>query len=157
MKRLMLVNMARAIVFLLAAFYAAPSLANDSSGYIVSNDIAIYYAIVPAQILRGHDKSHPEATMHGGVPKGKHERHLMIALFDDNSAARIEDAEVTATIAEVGLAGQTKTLEPFTVSGALTYGNYFEMDNNTLYSISVSIKTPKHEKPVQIKFESKHF
>jgi len=30
--------------------------------------IANYYAVMPAEIIRGREKQHPEARMHGGAP-----------------------------------------------------------------------------------------
>lgn len=134
----------------------APAAADTHSDYLVDHGIAIYYAVIPAEMIRGHPKQHPEATMHGGVPNRPHAHHIMVALFDEASLDRIVDAEVTATVSEIGLAGEKKTLEPFTVAGALTYGNYFELRPNTTYRVRVEVKTPRPGAPASVEFEFKH-
>ena len=99
---------------------ATVSIASQPGDYIVADGIGIYYAVLPAELIQGHPKGHPEVTMHGGVPSGKHIHHVMVALFDAKSLDRITDAEVKATISEIALSGETKNLEPFTVAEALT-------------------------------------
>jgi len=132
------------------------SMADGHSGYLVDHGIAVYYAVVPAEMIRGHSKQHPEATMHGGVPDGPHVHHVMVALFDASSFGRIVNAEVMATVEEVGLAGQQKQLEPFTVADALTYGNYFDMRPRTDYQIRVGIKLPGSQKSAEVLFGFRH-
>lgn len=148
------------IVALLAAMslllVPGPSRADTHSGYLVNNGIAVYYAVIPAEMIRGHPKQHPEATMHGGVPNRPHVHHLMVAVFEAAGLQRILDADVKATVAEVGLAGRRVKLEPFTVAGALTYGNYFEMQPNTDYRIRVDVKTPRSKAAASVDFVFRH-
>lgn len=131
-------------------------MADTHSGYLVDNGMAVYYAVIPAEMIRGHPKQHPEAAMHGGVPKRPHVHHVMLALFDASSLERIVDAEVAATVSEIGLAGEKKKLEPFTVAGALTYGNYFNMQPRTNYRVRADIKLPGSQKAARVEFEFKH-
>lgn len=135
---------------------AGASFANEPGGYKIAHGIVIYYAVLPAEMIRGHAKEHPEATMHGGVPSGKHYHHVMVALFEEKSLNRITNAEVKATVSEIGLSGETKNLEPFTVSGALTYGNYFEMPSQTIYRIRVEIRRPGSPEAIEGVFEYSH-
>lgn len=128
----------------------------ETTNFKVADEVAIYYAIVPAEMIRGHPKEHTEATMHGGVPKGEHYHHLMVALFESGSLERIADAEVTATVREIGLGGNKKPLEPFEVAGAVTYGNYFQLRTRTLYRITVAIKRPPSSKVIETGFEYNH-
>jgi hypothetical protein len=139
-----------------SALFAAPAAADTHSGYLVDRGVAVYYAIIPAEIIRGHPKQHPEATMHGGVPGRPHVHHLLVALFEAKSLERIVDAEVTATVGELGLAGQQKKLEPFTVAGALTYGNYFEMQPRTEYRVRVNIARRGSPDAAKVEFGFKH-
>jgi hypothetical protein len=132
------------------------AFATDSSDYRVVDGLAIYYAAIPAEIIRGHPKGHPEAVMHGGVPAGKHVHHLMIALFDGNSLERITDAKVTATVSEVGLAPTQLELEPFSIADALTYGNYFEFSNLATYTIDIAVRRPGSSDIVKTRFEYRH-
>jgi hypothetical protein len=69
------------IVATLSLTSARAVMANTDSGYIVDHGIAIYYAVIPAEIIRGHPKEHPEATMHGGIPGSRYAYHVMVALF----------------------------------------------------------------------------
>lgn len=135
---------------------AGVSIASEPADYKVADGIGIYYAVLPAEIVRGHPKGHPEATMHGGVPSGKHIHHVMVALFEGETLDRITDAEVQATVLEIGLSGETKNLEPFTIAGALTYGNYFEMPSQTVYRIKVEVRRPDSQKVVKTVFEYTH-
>ena len=92
----------------LALMVSGKVMADTESGYVVDHGIAIYYATIPAEIIRGHAKEHPEATMHGGIPRSRHAYHVMVALFDAQSLQRITDADVTALVAEVGFAEEQK-------------------------------------------------
>jgi hypothetical protein len=146
-------GLALAVVLLL---FSTAAGAADSSGYQVIDGLAIYYAVIPAEIVRGHPKGHPEAVMHGGVPKGKHVHHIMVALFDSTGQERITDAQVTATIGEVGLAAKEIQLEPFTIAGALTYGNYVEVSELATYAIDLAIKRPGPTPVVGTRFAYQH-
>ena len=151
------------IVFFAVLLSATPillmpgrSMADAHNGYLVDHGIAVYYAVIPAEMIRGHPKQHPEATMHGGVPNRPHVHHVMLALFDASSLERIFDAEVAATVGEIGLAGERKKLEPFTVADALTYGNYFEFHPRIDYRVRVDIRRPGSPKAARVEFEFKH-
>ena len=132
------------------------AFAADSSGYKVVDGLTLYYAVVPAEMVRGHPKEHAESTMHGGIPKGMHSHHVMAALFAGESLERVTDADVTATVGELGLAGKQMRLEPFTVADALTYGNYFEFSPLTTYVIDFTIQRPGSSKIVKSRVEYKH-
>lgn len=135
---------------------ASVSYASEPRGYKVVDGMALYFVVMPAEMIRTYPKGRPEAGMHGGVPSGKHIHHVMVALFDAKSFARITDAEVKATVSEIGLAGKTKALEPFTVAEALTYGNYFDMPSQTVYRIKIEVLRPGSRKSIVAKFEYTH-
>lgn len=132
------------------------AVAADPSGYRVVDGLTLYYAVVPAEMVRGHPKEHAENTMHGGIPKGMHSHHVMVALFAGKGLERVTDAEVKATMGEVGLAGTQKRLEPFTVAEALTYGNYFEFSPLTTYIIEFTVQRPGSSRIVKSRVEYKH-
>jgi len=140
----------------LALFVSGRGIADTDNGYIVDHGIAIYYATIPAEIIRGHPQEHPEATMHGGVPRSPHAYHVMVALFDAQTLQRITDADVTANVAEAGFAGEKKRLEKFTVADAVTFGNYFEMRHNIGYRIKITVKTPGFKDEAHVEFQFKH-
>ncbi len=132
------------------------AMAQTGSGYSVDHGIAIYYGVIPAEMIRGHPSQSPEATMHGGIPRSPHAYHVMVALFDASSLQRITDADVTAKVAEIGLAGEEKKLEKFTIADAVTYGNYFEMRPQTRYRVSITVTTPRSRNAAHVEFDERH-
>lgn len=63
--------------------------------------LTVYLGVVPAEIVKGEHPSGPQ--VHGGVPRGAHEYHVVVAVFDAASNARVTDAMVTAKVSAVGL------------------------------------------------------
>jgi hypothetical protein len=140
----------------LALFVSRRVMADTDNGYVVDRGIAIYYATIPAENIRGHPQEHPETTMHGGIPRSPHAYHVMVALFDAQTLQRITDADVTANVAEPGFAGEKKRLEKFTVADAVTFGNYFEIRPNIGYRITITVKTPVSKDEAHVEFQFKH-
>lgn len=119
-----------------ALAYAAGDYYRAADGY------AIYLGVVPAAIAQGHAPDDPERKMHGGAPRGRSQQHVMVAVFDAASGARIEDAVVTAKVGEPGLAPAQKRLEPMAIAGAISYGNYFALSPPGPYRIELQIVRP---------------
>lgn len=119
--------------------------------------MAIYLGVVPAQIIQGHPKEHEESRMHGGVPASRYRHHLMIALFDAATGRRIVDAQVTAAVAELGLAPKRKPLESMHIDDTVTYGNYFDIRSNDTYRIKVEIRRAGQARPITATFDHRHF
>lgn len=92
-----------------------------------ADDLEIFFGVVPSEIVLGHPRDHFERKMHGGVPSGSGQHHLVVSLFDAKTAARITAAKVEAAVTEPGLSVTRKQLEPMTFAGAVTFGNYFNM------------------------------
>ena len=126
--------------WLLAGLLLVISATAAVDGYRqVVDGVAVYFGIVPAELVRGHPQEHPEGQMHGGTPIG--ENHIMVALFEDKTGKRITRAEVTATITGPGNFKAEKKLEPMIIAGAASYGNYFNMPGPGPYRIAVRIRT----------------
>lgn len=134
-----------------------PALAQTTSDYAVVDDVTIYLAVLPAEMLRAYPPGSEESRMHGGVPSAKHVHHLQVALFDSQSGERITDAVVTATVAEFGLAGTSKDLEPFTIGDTLTYGEFFKFQKRDLYEVKVRALLPEDGRVIEKTFEYEHF
>ena len=128
-----------------AAFWLAaiaPSQASDHN-YRAAGDLGVYLGVVPAQIVRGHLASHPEQTMHGGAPDGRHQYHIMVAIFEQPSGARVTDAEVSAKVSGEGHVGARElNLEPMTIADAITYGNFIALPGSDRYTIEVHVTRP---------------
>jgi len=120
------------------ALTAPAGAAADDSAYRQTIDgVTVYFGIVPAELVRGHPREHPESTMHGGTPVG--ENHIMVGLFESVTGERITNAKVTARVS-----GSTidlkKTLEPMVVAGNQTFGNYFYMPGAGPYRIEIYVQ-----------------
>jgi len=136
----------------LILFQSSAFAAEVPETYQVVEGIAIYLGVMPAQIVKGHPKKHPEAKMHGGVPILRGGDHVVVALFDNATGQRIENARVTGSVMEIGLGAEQKTLEPMTIAGTVTYGNYFNMAGKNDYRIKLQIRRPKTPGVVEATF-----
>jgi hypothetical protein len=69
---------------------ALPSaaLAADSAQPLRAGGLEFFYGVIPAEILLGHPGSHEERKMHGGVPSGPGQHHLIVSVFDSKSRQR---------------------------------------------------------------------
>ena len=141
-----------AAVVLAALSFADALSAEGHASYQVENGIAVYLGVVPAAMIQGHPKGHPEQAMHGGLPRGRHAYHVMAAVFDATSGERISDATIEARVAPLGLAGSTRVLESMRIAETVTYGNYFAMPDPGRYRIVFSINLPGADKPIVMEF-----
>ncbi|NRQ12863.1 iron transporter [Ensifer sesbaniae] len=154
-RQCLLTLLAIALMFALATSHA--SAASEDENYRVVNDLAVYLGVLPAAIVRRHPKEHPEASMHDGAPGGAHQYHIVVAIFDALSGARIEYAGVAATVSGLGNVG-TKTIElqPMTIAETVTYGNFVTLLGTDRYDIRLQISIPDREHPVHVGFEYQH-
>ncbi len=126
---------------LLAALLGvALSVSAAERGYRqVVDGVAVYFGIMPAQLVRGHPPEHAEGQMHGGAPAG--ENHIMVALFEEKTGRRLDGADVSATITGPDRFKTEKNLEPMVIAGAASYGNYFYMPGPGPYRIALRFRT----------------
>ena len=124
--------------------------AHSASDHVTVGGMEVYFGALPAELI-GND---PELSrMHGGKPRWPGYHHLVISLYDSKSGARITDAKVSAKVGPVGWPDTEKKLDPITIAGTITYGNYFLMNRPGLHRITVSIQKAGGNKPVEAKFE----
>jgi len=141
------------IAFMSALLTSLASAAAESENYQIVDNLAVYLGVLPAAMVRNHPKEHPEAGMHGGVPAGTHEYHIVVAIFDAHSGARIENAGVTATVSGLADVGtKTIALQPMTIAGTITYGNFVTLLGTDRYDIRLQISIPGRKHPVQLGF-----
>lgn len=135
---------------------AGIAIAAGSGQHKIADGMFIYLGVVPAEIVRGHPLQHNQ-VMHGGVPAFGQDHHVIIALFDNQSADRIIDAAVRAIVEESDHSGRLeKELEPMTVAGTITYGNYFRMPGKDPYLISLEIRRLNSLNAVKVQFVYQH-
>lgn len=135
-----------ASVLLLAV--SLPVSAAHEPGHKFADGISVFLGVVPAEVIAQREGA--EATMHGGA-NGADRYHVMVALFAGGK--RISDAQVTATVGEVGMAMQTEPLQPMHAGGVITYGNYFALPHPGLYRIQIEIRLPGASRSVRTSFD----
>jgi hypothetical protein len=140
------------VVFCAAMLPAVVATAAHDDLYKTVDGLAVYLGVVPAEIVKGHLAGHPEQTMHGGMPSLGREYHVVAAIFDAASKARISDAAVTAQVSGLGLAGAKRRLEPMEIANTTTYGGFFNLPGRDLYTIRLEIQRPGGEQPVVVEF-----
>lgn len=134
-----------------------PVLADDTSNFETVAGISVYIGLMPAEIVRGHPAGHAETQMHGGAPSGPHAYHLVVALFDEQTGDRIENARVAATVSGLGHIGQTNvSLEPMLIENTITYGAFVDLRALERFDIALTIKVPDRSKPVRVDFADEH-
>ncbi len=136
-------------VVLLAIIASLPAGAASPTSRVVDG-VAIYLGVIPAAIARGHPGEHEESRMHGGAVPG--DTHVMIALFDDKSGARIAQARVSAVVSGPKRYREEKQLEPMLVASAPSYGNYFAPYEPGSYRIALSVRLPGAARDIRAKF-----
>lgn len=147
----------RAALAGIAALLLTAAFAADSNQHKVVHGVAIYLGVFPAEMILGHPKPHTEAEMHGGVPAGQHQYHVVVALFDNATGKRISGAKVSARVHEINLAGAQKKLEPMLIAGTVSYGNYFNMPaTNNPYRIQVQIELQGVVGVIEAQFDYQH-
>ncbi len=144
-------------LFVLAFTFGAARAADLNPEQPIRFDgLEIFFGFIPAEILRGHPREHEEQTMHGGVPRGKGVHHLLVAVFDAKTRARIADAVITGSVTKVGMATQNQKLEAMSFGGAVSYGNYFAMSDQGPYDIVVNVRRPGDSKTATAHFQYWH-
>jgi hypothetical protein len=135
---------------LAGSIWGLPSaaLAGDYSNPKVIDGIEIHLGIVPADMAL----KDPVVYKHGNKGHGSH--HLLVALTDPSNGARVGAAEVRARVAEVGLNGQEKQLDPLTMSPSkVSFGNFFLMNGLGPFRITLTIRRDSASTPIEANFE----
>ena len=155
----MAARFSRAALVAFTILTASPTVVQAAGNHdqpIVAGGMEIFYGVIPAQIILGHPADHPERKMHGGMPPGAVQDHLVVSLFDAIARRRIVDAKVQATITGGKLPAHQKLLEPMQFAGATTYGNYFRISPPGPVRIELEVQRPGVAQPVNVVFEYSH-
>ena len=130
--------------------------ASAADYYRTADGMAVYFGVLPAELVLGHSPEHPEKKMHGGVPRGKAQHHIVVAVFDTQNGERLSNVEVSARVQEAAFAPLSKKLEPMTIDKTTSFGNYFPMSGPGPYRIDVDIRKPGAARPVTVRFDYSH-
>lgn len=141
----------------LLAMMTAIGAVSADDGYRKADGLVIYLGVVPAPVVRGHPTSHAESTMHGGARTSRHQQHVVVAVFDSQTGARVENARVAVTIDGLGHVGrQSIQLDPMRLANTITYGGFVTLPGNDSYDITVEITVPERSRPISVTFSSDH-
>ncbi len=140
-----------AAMAMIAAAVAAG--AQELRQHVTAGAVDIYYGFLPAEIAGRSTAAHDTKPMHGAPRRGDY--HLIVALFDRNGQ-RITEAEVDATVGELGLAGTRRALDAMAVGDATTFGNYFPMQGAGPYRVTLEIRLPGARRPIEARFDHQH-
>jgi hypothetical protein len=104
----------------------------------VVNGLRFDYGVVQGGTVREHPSDHPERAMHQGVPVAPDSYHVVLALFDAKTGARIEDADVSLEFSGPGhgVGRVVMPLEPMKEVGDLTYGGYVSLPEPAKYRLT---------------------
>jgi hypothetical protein len=148
-----------ALLLAAALSAAAPADAGVVNAAQTVDSTIVYLGIVPAGLTRNHPGDVKDTIMHGGTrDRSVHNVHVMVALFDRATGARIGNARVRARfLGERGRKWSVR-LQPMTVNGALTYGGYTNLGTEEEPSVSIDVVRQFAGRPrmVTARFEYRH-
>jgi hypothetical protein len=124
-----------AIALALSGCGRAPSEAPSQ----VVDGLRFDYGVVPRETVNEHPSDHPERTMHqGGAPSGSDSYHVVLAIFDAKTGARIKDADVTLELSGPGhgVGRVTMPLESMAQVADVTYGGYVSLPASAKYRLT---------------------
>jgi len=120
--------------------------------------VTIYLGVIPAELVQGHSTTpgDPQA-LHGGTPPNRGSHHIVVALFDAKTGARITDAQIGAGVGDRSNTHAPDTvLGPMEINGAMSYGNFFLMQSAGEWRIHLEIRRPGVAHPVDADFSYTH-
>lgn len=139
-----------AVWLLLLTGWLGMARAAEMADHQIVDDLAIYFGVLPAELVRGHPREHPESEMHGGIAVG--DSHVIVALFDNKTGKRIRGAQIAARVTgEAGVDVQ-RPLEAMVVAGRAAYGNYFPLQGAGPFRIELRIRRPGAQRDTQAIF-----
>lgn len=115
----------------------APSAAQSQ----VVDGLRFDYGVVPGGTVSEHPSDHPERAMHQGVPAAPGAYHVVLAIFDAKTGARIKDADVTLELSGPGhgVGRVVMPLETMPSAENVTYGGYVSMPDSAKYRLTFGV------------------
>jgi len=122
--------------------------------YQVVNGVAIYLTIMPAEILRGHPKEHPESDMHPQTRvEGTNQHHIMVSLFNEKNGERLQNHIINAKVSGINYESPVRKLELMVMGGIRSYGNFFSMPKHGTYQVDLEIQQAGESEVVKAVFQ----
>ena len=116
--------------------------------------MTIELGVMPAERVKGHSTAPGDPNaMHGGTPPNSNANHIVVALFDAKTGARVTDAQIRAGVGNRWYNHEPdRFLEPMEISGTTSYGNFFSMQAAGIWRIHLVIRRPGMTRPVEADF-----
>jgi hypothetical protein len=137
--------------FVVALAGCAPH-ASESRSQVVDG-LTFDYGVDPSETVQQHPSGHPEVGMHRGPLPNSY--RVTLAVFDTQTHARIDDAQVTLKLKGPGhgVGVVSMPLEPMTIAGATTYGGYVSLPGAARYQLTFEVARPdRRDNPVKARF-----
>jgi len=148
-----------ALVVLAGCYMLLPgaSEAGQPGQYKTAYGVVVYLGVKPARVIKAQPQTYPELHARGTIPRGRNDQYVSVALFESSSGERIKDAQVSARVSPIGLAGRERDLKPISIGGAVTYGNFFRLSSPDTYVIGVVIRQTKGGGQIRARFEYRYY
>jgi len=141
------------LVLALGASLVQPTLAAGDALSRVAGDVTVHIGVTPMAKALESAASHPDEVTHGRSWFDRGTHHLVVALFDTRSHERITDAQVSATVTEVGLNAEARPLERMSAGNVVSYGNTFTLKRGAHYTIKFVVRRPGVHVPTETTFD----
>ncbi len=134
-------------VLLIAGISAGFSAGFLWDGQERSQPWKIELGVVSADAIEAaYDQTSPEATAFGDIPEDDNAYLITAIVIDPATGERVDDAQVWASPTRVsGAQAPERKLEPATIAGNTTYGDYFQLPGDEPYAIDVRVEHPSAE------------
>jgi len=138
-----------AALLLLALTACTPERPHETMFVQTADGVTAYLGVAPSALIAAHAPDHAERRMHAG--RGTGNAHVMVALFDANTGARIENAAVEATLrGERHRGARRLRLEPMRIDDALAYGGFTALGRDR-YHLTIEARRPD-QPPARLTF-----
>jgi hypothetical protein len=132
---------------------SGPCAAADDAMSRDAGDVTVHLGVMPLAAAVEREASNPRDVTHDLMRFGRGTRHVVVALFNTRSHERITDAQVTATVTEVGLNAEEKPLKQMSSGNVISYGNTFTINPGAHYTIKIVVRRPGAHAPVDATFD----
>lgn len=142
------------LIVVLAGAAWTPAPAADFEA--ATPNVRVYLGVVSAAALRqAPELIDQEKRLHGNAMQQPDMQHVLVSVFSAKTGQRIEDATVIAIVQPEGRSAVPieRPLERMRTSGAIAYGNFFEMPRAGEYEITVQIYLPQGNRAETVKFD----
>lgn len=155
-----LTNSAWLLLFVAAAFLAGcgPGTSALPHNEQTVAGVTIDLGVLPAALAQGHPMASNEpGVLSSAASQNPAAHHLVVALFDAKSGARITDARIRAGVGDRSYNHEPdQWLSAMTINGMMTYGAFFAMEGEGPWRIHLEISRPGLAKPIEASFAYEH-